>query len=78
MDDISEILKGKNLAEPPEVAAIKKYVLDKYDETVKTTVHNDSISLTVPSSSLANSLRLDSQTIIKECNLTKKLIFKIG
>jgi hypothetical protein len=78
MDDISQILKGKNLSEPPEVAAIKKFILDKYEESVKITVHNDSITLTVASSSLANLLRLDSQEIIKACGLTKKLVLRIG
>jgi len=78
MDDIANILGNKKFAEPPEISAIKKYVLDKFKSNVKIQVRENAIIVLVNSPSLANTLRLDSQQLIESCNVTKKLVIRIS
>lgn len=78
MGDIADILSKKNYGEPPEIAALKKYVLEHFQANVSINVRNDAFILSVDSASLAGTLRMHSQQIIENCNITKKLIFKIG
>ncbi len=77
-DSLFSILTGKNFDVPPEVASIKKYVLDKYNCDVAVVVRERDIIVTTASSALANSLRLCSPDMKRRCQLEKRLVFRIG
>lgn len=78
MDSLFKILTQKDFSEPPEIQAIKKYVEDNYQTKVKVQVRDKDILVKVPSSALANTLRLNSPHIKRRCQLEKKLTFQIG
>ena len=77
MDSLFSILSHKNFDEPPEAASVKKFVYDEYKTIVKVTVHDNDISIQVPSAALANTLRLRAPELKRRCQIDKKLIFRI-
>lgn len=78
MDSLSSILHGKDFDEPPEMAAIKKFVRDEFEVDVGVQVRERDIVVIVPNSALANTLRLRGPDIKRRCQLTKRLTFRIG
>lgn len=78
MDSLSNILHSKDFDQPPEMAAIKKYVREEFKTDVGVQVRDRDIVVQVPSAALANTLRLRSPDIKKRCRLTKRLTFRIG
>ncbi len=78
MDSLNSILSNKDFDEPPEIASIKKYVLDEFKTEVSVAVRGDSIVVTIPSAALVNTLRLRGPEIKRRCQLDKKLVFRIG
>jgi hypothetical protein len=78
MDSLTSILSGKNFDEPPEVSAIKKYVLDKYGASVGIRVRERDLVIIVPSAALANTLRLAGPELKRRCQVDKRLTFQIG
>jgi hypothetical protein len=77
VDSLHTILSDKNFDEPPEMAAIKKYVLDEFKTEVGVLVRDRDIVVIVPSGALANTLRLRTTDIKRRCQLTKRLTFRI-
>lgn len=78
MDSLHSILSNKNFDEPPEMAAIKKYVHDEFHITVSVLIREKDIVVTVPNAALATTLRLRGPEIKRRCQLTKRLTFRIG
>lgn len=79
MDSLFDILGTKDFSEPPEVAAIKRYVQDELHEEVAVTVRERDIQIAARSAALANTLRLRSLDIRRHCNLgDKRLSFRVG
>ncbi|HVX24489.1 MAG TPA: hypothetical protein VG992_04080 [Candidatus Saccharimonadales bacterium] len=78
MDALNQILRDKNFDEPPEMAAIKKYVQDEFETAVGVLIRERDIVIIVPNAGLANTLRLRSPDIKRRCQLTKRLTFRIG
>lgn len=78
MDSLDSILKRKDFDEPPEMAAIKRYVQDEFKTAVGVQVREKDIIIQVPSAALANTLRLRSPDIKKRCKTDKRLTFRIG
>lgn len=74
---IGKLLEGR-FAEPPEIQSIKQYIKTKYHADVGVTVKDEQIVLNVASSALANTLRLEKDTIQQIVNTDKKLVFRIG
>jgi hypothetical protein len=77
MDSLLSILENSGHAEPPEIKSIKKYVDNEYGVSVGVQVRERDIIIIVPSSALANTLRLRGPDIKKRCQLTKRLTFRI-
>jgi phosphoribosylpyrophosphate synthetase len=77
MDSLDSILKRKDFDEPPEMAAIKKYVQDEFKTDVGVQVRDKDIIISVSSSALANTLRLRAPDIKRRCQIDKRLIFRI-
>jgi hypothetical protein len=78
MSDIADILARKQFSEPPEIAAIKKYVKENFNAEISISLKPDAIVVTAGNSSLASALRLSSEKIKVTCQLTKPLVFRIG
>ena len=72
------ILGGKDFDEPPEMAAIKKYVKDEFGVVVGVQLRERDILIMVPNAALANTLRLRGPELKRRCQLTKRLTFRIG
>lgn len=78
MDSINDLLNAKKSQEPPQIQALKSYVLDYHKEVIKCSMSQSGYSITVPNASLASTLHMETPKIIKECNLDKKLFIRIG
>lgn len=77
VDSLHSILSNKDFDEPPEMAAVKKYVQDEFKITVSVLVRDKDIVINVPNAALANTLRLRSPEIKRRCQTTKRLTFRI-
>lgn len=78
MDSLQDILANKNVEQPPEVKAIKKYVYDNFQEKVKVLVHERDIIITVPSAALAGTLRMQLGQLQAAAGTKKRLVLRIG
>lgn len=78
MEDLKSILAGHTPKEPPEIAAIKTYVLVQFQAKVSVALRGNTITITVPSAALASTLRMHSPQIAKAAHTDKKLFFRIG
>ena len=78
MDSLDSILKRKDFDEPPEMAAIKRYVQDEFQISVSVQVRDRDIVIQVPNAALANTLRLRAPDIKRRCDIDKRLTFRIG
>ena len=78
MDSLGSLLGRRDFDEPPEVAAIKQYVKANYKTDIAVIIRPRDIVISVPSAALANTLRLRSQEIKRQCQTDKRLTFRIG
>jgi len=78
MDSLQDILDRYGPAEQPELLAIKRYIHERYNATVSTAIHGESITITVPSAALANTLRMNIRAIQTAAGTNKRLTFRIG
>ena len=74
---IADLLARKDFDEPPEMAAIKSFVRENFDEDCEVLVRERDIVLTVRSSSLANALRLKVNDLRKAATTEKRIVFRI-
>lgn len=78
MDSLFTILARKDFDEPPEISRIKRYVRDNFSANVGVQVRQRDIVISVPSAALANVLRLRGRELKRECQLDRRLTFRIG
>jgi hypothetical protein len=78
MDSLKDILAKKDLDEPTEVTALKEYCQELFKFTPKISIRNDLIWMNVPNGILATELRMRLPEIQRRCDLTKKLVIRIG
>lgn len=78
MDSIKDLLYQKNLDEPSEVASLRNYCLETFNFTPLISVKKDVLLLAVPNGILATELRMRVPEITRRCQLTRKLIIRIG
>jgi hypothetical protein len=78
MERLGDIVAHYGQSEPPQLAAIKRYVDEQYHVSVRAAVSGNAIVVTVPSAALANTLRLQTTQISDVCQLDKRLVFRIG
>jgi hypothetical protein len=78
MDSLFSILGNKNFDEPPESASIKKFVEDEYQMVVEVLVRDKDIVVSAANASLINTLRLRSPELKRRCQITKRLVFRVG
>lgn len=75
---LADILRNKDYDEPPEVAAIKKYVKEHFEEDVAVTLREREIIITTPSAALAGTLRMHQYQMQKAADTTRRLVLRIG
>jgi folate-binding Fe-S cluster repair protein YgfZ len=75
---MSDLLKTKKPQEPPQIHALKAYVLEHHNQVIQCSMSNSGYSISVPNASLASTLHMETPKIIKECNLDKKLFIRIA
>ncbi len=78
MDSLDNILTDRTPHEPPQVAAIKKFVSDNYGTNVAVIVSPKFYLINAPNASIAHRLRVDTVKMISVCNLDKRLVIHIG
>lgn len=78
MDSLADLLGGRKREEPPEVAAIKVFVLKQFDRDVQVAVQARGITITADSAAFASTLRMHSTQIARAAGTDKKLFFRIG
>lgn len=76
-NSLADLLADKNFDEPPEMAAIKLFVKEAFDEDVEVLVRERDIIVGVRNSSLANSLRLKINDLRAAAETDKRIIFRI-
>lgn len=77
MDSLFNLLDKKDFEEPPEMLAIKRYIKNKFGADVGVQLRERDVVISVNSSALANTLRLNGPDIKRNCNVTKRLTFRI-
>lgn len=77
-DSLSSILSNKSFEEPPEIAAVKAYVLRHFKTTPSIILRDQQLIVCVPSAAMAGALRLHAHKIKQECGLEKRLVIRIG
>jgi hypothetical protein len=78
MDSLADLLQQHRPEEPPEIAAIKRYVDEHFHATARIALQHDSIVISVDSAALANTLRLRLTELQAAAQTTKRLVFRIG
>jgi hypothetical protein len=78
MDSLKDLISAKDLDEPTEITALRKYCEDLFNFTPKLSIKNDLIWMIVPNGAVASELRMRIPEILKRCQLTKKLVIRIG
>lgn len=78
MEQIGDLLGRYKSQEPPEITAIKRYIRDEFGAEAAVAVRDNQLVVTVTSGALAATLRLRTPQIQAQCNITKRLIFRIG
>lgn len=78
MDSLKDILASKDVDQPTEVTALKRFCQEQFNFEAKIKISPQYITVIVPNGILATELRMRQQEIIRRCQLTKKLMFRIG
>ena len=78
MQSLQDIFGNKDFDVPPEITIIKDFVRKRLHADVAVTLHPQSITLTVPSASMAGTLRSYLYPLKKELNTEKKIFIRIG
>ncbi len=74
--EIDDLLNGK-YRQPPELVAIKEYVLQTYGVQVTVATKGNDLVIYAPSSALAATLRLEMSALKQAVKTNKKLIIRI-
>ncbi|CAN5382655.1 hypothetical protein BH09PAT4_BH09PAT4_07900 [soil metagenome] len=77
MDSLSDLLANKDIDEPAESNAIKRYVHDTYQSEVGVQVRDRDIVLSVKSAALASRLRYDTSSIKTAAATDKRIVLRI-
>lgn len=76
-DDLKDLLGKSKYQEPREIAQIKKFIWDKFEEKVTVDIGKNSIIITVDSSGLATALRYKITELESIVKTDKKLVIRL-
>lgn len=77
MDSINQILGDKQFNEPEEFERLKKFIDDEYSSEATLAINGKYIVISVPSSSLASSLRLRLPEIKSDLKIDRPIRLRI-
>ena len=77
-ESLADILGRKDSQEPPEIAAIKQYVFDRYQAQVRVGISIQQIVVQVPGAALAATLRLNLPALQTAAKTKHRIIIRIG
>lgn len=77
MDSLLDILGRKDFDMPPEVAAIKKYIRDEFNQEVEVMVRERDIVIAGRSAAFIGTLRMRTPALKKAAQTDKRLTFRI-
>lgn len=78
MDSLQDIMSRAMPQEPVEVRAIKQYIDERFHAPASVGVRDNTITITVSSAALANTLRMQLPRLQAAAGTTKRLVFRIG
>ena len=78
MDGLGDILRRRDLDEPPEVRAIKEYVRRYYEAEVKVTMQQHAIVVSGRSAALIGSLRINLPKLQAASGTDKRILLRVG
>lgn len=78
MDSMQDLLKAKSHEEPPQIIAMKSYVMENHNQVIKCSVSQFGYTIIAPNAVLASTLQMETPIIIASCKLDKKLFIRIG
>jgi len=78
MDGLGDILRRRDLDEPPEIRAIKDYVRRYYDADVKVTLQPHAIVVAARSAALIGSLRMNLPKLQAAAATEKRIMLRVG
>lgn len=77
-ESLANILMNRNFDEPPEAAAIKKFVHDRYQKSVAVTVREKEIIIACRGAAFTNALRYQWRDLQRVAKTDKRLVFQIA
>lgn len=77
-EQLRDILLRRDDNEPPEISAIKKFVKERFNETVSIAVRKNQIIIMAKNASLAGSLRMHILDLQKITKSKSKILIRIG
>ena len=77
MDKLVDLLAKYTPAEPPEVAAIKRYIQDTFSSDAQVSITEKAITVTVASAALANTLRFHTAKLQAAAGTEKRIVLRI-
>lgn len=77
-ESLGDILLRRDDNEPPEIAAIKKFVAERFNTTVSVAVRKKQIIIVASNASLAGSLRMHILDLQKITKNKSRIIIRIG
>jgi len=78
MDSLNNILLNKNFDEPPEIAAVKRYVERHFKSEVNVKICPQVIIISTKNAALAGTLRMSLRELQTAAGTDKKLVLRIG
>lgn len=78
MDELKDLLEGRETNEPPQILALKNYVKNYHGIEVKILSRQNHYLLKVPNASIAQTLQFEVVKISELCRLDKRLVIHIN
>lgn len=77
-DSLNDILSKFSFDEPPEIRRVKDFIRTKYQIDASVAISGNQLIITVPGAALAGSLRMQTVSLQKAADTTKRLVIRIG
>lgn len=78
MDNLGDLLRQRDMDEPPEIRAIKDYVRRYYDTEVSVSLTQRGIVVAARSAALIGSLRMNLPKLQEAAGTNKRIMLRIG
>lgn len=77
-ESLADILGRKQNQEPPEIAAIKQFVYERFKSEVRVGISNQQIIVQAPNAALAGTLRLNLPLMQAAARTKARIIIRIN